>query len=127
MLETFSGQDAFKTLKKLSEINPTPLDPCFAPPDLDTGGPRPRFLNVSGLFVCYIPTFLHSYIITLLLCCMIFCDFATLLLARWRGRSFAAQLDNLYEYVPATAPWRIGRARSEAQNVLFIAANSDLT
>ena len=51
-----------------------PLDLHFAPPDLDVGAPRPRFLNVLGLFLCYITihcyivTLLHCYFVSLLLC-----------------------------------------------------------
>ena len=36
-----------------------PPDLHFAPPDLDFGAPRARFLNVLGLFLCYITTLLH--------------------------------------------------------------------
>ena len=64
-----------------------PLDLHFAPPDLDFGAPRPRFLNVLGLFLCYITTLLHCHFVTLLLC-----YFATLLLWSWRGGGVAALL-----------------------------------
>ena len=36
-----------------------PPDLHFAPPGLDFGPPRARFLNVLGLFLCYIATLLH--------------------------------------------------------------------
>ena len=56
-----------------------PLDFHFAPPDLDVGAPRPRCLNVLGLFLCYITTLLHCYVVTLLLW-------------SWRGGRIAALL-----------------------------------
>ena len=112
MLATFPPQEALETHpEKHQKLIPTlktaqnaswtrpgalqtsilaPPDLHFAPPDLDFGAPRPRFLNVLGLFLCYITTLLHCYFVTLLLC-----YFVTLQLARWRGRSFAALLDIL--------------------------------
>ena len=75
MLATFSPQDALelhlKSNKKIVWTHPVgfqasmlvPLDLHCAPPGLDFGAPTPRFLNVLGLFPCYITTFLHCYFV----------------------------------------------------------------
>lgn len=89
---SYSREGSWQGLRHQTSIL-APLDLHFAPPDLDVGAPRPRFLNVLGLFLCYITTLLHCYVVTLLLCC-----FVTLELARWKDRSFAALLD-IYIYI----------------------------
>ena len=85
----------FKTAQNASWTRPGASRPRFwrpwtsilYPPDLDFGAPRPRFLNVLGLYLCYITRLLHCYFVTLLLC-----NFATFLLCCWRGGGVAALL-----------------------------------
>ena len=64
-----------------------PPDLDFAPPDLDVGATRPRFLNDLGLLLSYLATLLHCYLVTLLHCYLI-----AFLLCSWRGGGVAALL-----------------------------------
>ena len=84
----FRHKTPSRPTKKASKMNPNAqngpkyvLDLFRSPPDLDFsapgpfcsrrpdfGAPRPQFLKVLGLFLCYITPLLHCYFVTLLLC-----------------------------------------------------------